>query len=341
MLHSIKAKLSERFKVDPATLAIIRNSTTGTNAILRGIEWQPGDHILCIGSIYGALDKTIDYIAETHPNAPQKTLLPITFPVTHDDMVAAFDQHVRKLKDEGKLVRLAAFDAISSHPGVVMPWERLVAKCREHGVLSMVDGAHAMGQIAIDLGTARPDFFVTNAHKWNFAHRGCAVLYVPFENQKLVPSSLPTSWGFRPKASRLSRPEAWQGQDFFLGWKDPGTDDYSPLLSLDTALEFQTVRLGGEERVRKYNRSLALLGGLRVSQILGTEILETNSEPTLTASMVNVRLPLVSRIIGTDASDWLWGQGGGEQYFFDTLSDDFATVSHTVAKEALRELSDP
>ncbi|CAO1635773.1 unnamed protein product [Parajaminaea phylloscopi] len=321
----IRKRLAQRFNVPANTLSLIKNSTTGTNAVLRGIEWQKGDYIVCFGTVYGALDKTIDYIADAHPHKPTKVHIDVIYPATHDEVVSLFKSKLESLKAEGHHVRLATFDAITSQPGVVVPWERLVAVCREAGVLSLVDGAHAMGQVPIDLGAVRPDFFVTNAHKWNFAHRGCAVFYVSLENQHLVPTSVPTSWGYRTKAQRLAQSEAEPGLDFVYNWTDPGTDDFTSFLTLDAAMTFQSERLGGEERVRKYNRSLALLGGHRVSQILGTEVLETSPEPTLTASMVNVRLPLATRTIGTDPVEWLRGSGGGEQFFFDTLTDDFAT----------------
>ncbi|CAO1621690.1 unnamed protein product [Jaminaea pallidilutea] len=339
-LKSILSRLAERFNVPAPTLALIHNTTTGTNAILRSFPWEQGDHVLAFTTVYGALDKTMDFVSETHPFAPVKIKIDVKYPRSHDEVVAAFETRLKQLKESGKRVRIAMFDAVTSHPGVVVPWERLTAICKQHGVLSLVDGAHAMGQLPVDLGAVQPDFFVTNAHKWSFAHRGCAVLYVPLANQSLVPTSLPTSWGFRTAEQRKSAPEKQPGDDWFAMWKDPGTDDVSSILSLGAALDFVQDRLGGEERVRRYNRSLALLGGWKVAQALGTEILENvdavgqtsssgdgkknDSGPSLTASMVSVRLPLVSRAIGTDASYWLWSKGG-EAYFFDTLADEFAT----------------
>ena len=74
----------------------------------------------------------------------------------------------------------------------------MVAICREAGVISIVDGAHSIGQeLDINLSEARPDFWVSvrplyllritvtmplfpkNCHKWLFSKRGSAVLYVP------------------------------------------------------------------------------------------------------------------------------------------------------------------
>lgn len=42
-----------------------------------------------------------------------------------------------------------------------MPWERIVQLCKEHDALSLVDAAHHLGQLPVDLGHVRPDFWVS------------------------------------------------------------------------------------------------------------------------------------------------------------------------------------
>lgn len=66
--------------------------------------------------------------------------------------------------------------------------ERCVELLREEQILSLVDGAHALGQIPIDLDACKPDFFFSNLHKWLYGHRGSTFLYV---DPKSVSFSLP------------------------------------------------------------------------------------------------------------------------------------------------------
>ena len=82
---------------------------------------------------------------------------------------------------------------------------------RQNDILSVIDGAHTIGQIPLDLKEIDPDFYVTNCHKWLYTPRGSAILYVPYKNQKGIHpavTSLFLHQGFVPEFS-------WFGtQDF-------------------------------------------------------------------------------------------------------------------------------
>lgn len=46
-------------------------------------------------------------------------------------------------------------------PSVLYPWEKVVTLCKKYGALSIIDGAHAIGQIPLDVKKADCDFFVS------------------------------------------------------------------------------------------------------------------------------------------------------------------------------------
>jgi len=58
-----------------------------------------------------------------------------------------------------------------------------------------------------------------------------------------------------------------------------------------TALEFREW-LGGEVEINRYCRDLAIRGGKRLAEILGTEEMDQTPNRELTLNMVNVKLPL-------------------------------------------------
>ena len=79
--------------------------------------------------------------------------------------MSAFASKIEEIEKSGGKVKLAIFDTVVSAPGVRLPFEQLTKLCREKGVLSLVDGAHGVGHVKLDLGALDADFFVSNCHK--------------------------------------------------------------------------------------------------------------------------------------------------------------------------------
>ncbi|KZP01385.1 PLP-dependent transferase [Calocera viscosa TUFC12733] len=213
--------------------------------------------------------------------------IPVLFPTTHSAFLAEFHSSLRSIpRHPGQKVSVL-IDAIASLPGVVLPWEEMVRVCREEGAWSVVDGAHQLGQVPLDLHGVDPDFWTANAHKWLLSKRASGVMYVPKRNQHLIQISLPISSGY--VSPHDEHPAAVGAARFTKLFEYTGTIDYVPLLSIGPALDF-LASLGGEVRINAYCHTLALQGGALVAEILGTSLLDPTGE--WTANMTNVLLPL-------------------------------------------------
>ena len=70
------------------------------------------------------------------------------------------------------------------------------------------------------------------------------------------------------------------------------TVDTTPYLCVPKALRFRQVAYSGEESIRHYCQDIAQIGGRRVAQILGTEVMQNSTRTLTNCSFVNVRLPL-------------------------------------------------
>jgi cysteine sulfinate desulfinase/cysteine desulfurase-like protein len=68
------------------------------------------------------------------------------------------------LTEQGQRPKIVVVvDTLSSLPGLLMPWERVVEFCKGHeNVWTLVDAAHALGQIVgINLNKTQPDFWIS------------------------------------------------------------------------------------------------------------------------------------------------------------------------------------
>jgi selenocysteine lyase/cysteine desulfurase len=143
-------------------VVVVPNATTALNTVLRNMQFQKGDKIVYFSTIYGAIEKTLQYMIES--TCVQMVEVKHTLPIADDDLLAHFQRTLDEHNVNGA-VKIAIFDTIASMPGIRSPFERLTEACRKNGILSLIDGAHGIGHIPLDLGKLQPDFFVTNCHK--------------------------------------------------------------------------------------------------------------------------------------------------------------------------------
>ncbi|KAG9315188.1 pyridoxal phosphate-dependent transferase [Chiua virens] len=290
-LNRVRERVAKFIGAAPDECVIVNNASHGIATILRNFDFHEGDILVGTTTTYGSVSQTLKYLADRPPH-PTLSTFNLQFPTTHAEIVRDFEQHIEQLTNTDHTVTridrkiIAVIDAIVSNPGVSLPWKEMVEICRKAGVISLVDAAHSMGQeLDIDLSEVQPDFWVSNGHKWLFSKRGSAILYVPKRNQHLIKSPIPT-----PVTYRSPYDDDYKGsQDFVMLFNWTGTIDYAPYLSIEAAMDFREW-LGGERKINEYTHTLAIAGGKRLAERLGTSVLDPDGE--LTLNMVNVELPL-------------------------------------------------
>jgi isopenicillin-N epimerase len=139
------------------------------------------------------------------------------FPATADGIVEAFRAALTPR------VRLAIVDHITSPTALVLPLERIIFELRRLGARILVDGAHAVGHVPLDLARLGADWYVSNAHKWLFAPKGTAFLYASSDAAAITAPLVVSHF------AAMGFPRAF---DYV------GTRDYSGWLALPAALRF-------------------------------------------------------------------------------------------------------
>jgi len=326
LLDESRAALAEHLKVPRDTVVYAANATTAFNIVLRNIAWSADglDEIIYFSTIYGGCGKTVDYIVDTRKNVTSRGI-ELTYPLEDAEIVALFHEAVKASKAAGRNPRVAIYDMVTSQPGVRFPFEAITEACRELGILSLIDGAQGVGMIDLDLGKLDADFVLSNCHKWLHTPRGCAFLYVPFRNQGLIRSTLPTSHGYVPLSTEgyfNPLPSVGEKSAWVKNFEFVGTVDNSPFVVVKDALKWREEVLGGEERIRAYLWKLAKEGGRRVAEILGTSVLENKAGTLSDCAMINVWLDV--NVADVDANAGQWAQ----QVLVDEYKTFIAIASH-------------
>ena len=231
LLASARERLAAYLGADAEHLVFVPNATTGVNTVARSLPLQPGDEVLATDHEYGACDATWRFVCERSGASYRRVEIPLPF--RRDEFVA------RMLAAVTPRTRVLFVSHVTSTTALTFPLAALCAQARERGLLTLVDGAHAPGQLALDLDRLGADFYTGNAHKWLCAPKGAAFLHARPEHHALLHA--PTvSWGYAAESAGHTGFDAYTGSTLLqrrLQWQ--GTRDITPWLAVPAAIDFQ------------------------------------------------------------------------------------------------------
>ncbi|XP_044503111.1 L-cysteine desulfhydrase [Mangifera indica] len=271
-------------------ISLVDNATTATAIVLQQIgrgfaegKFNKNDTILMLHCAFQAVKKSIQAYVMRAGGSIVEVQLPFPL-ISEEEIIREFRKGLEKGKENGKKVRLAIIDHITSMPCVVVPVSKLVKICREEGVEQVfVDAAHALGSVKIDVKEIGADFYVSNLHKWFFCPPSVAFLYCRKSD---------VSTGMHhPVVSH----EFGNGLPIESSWI--GTRDYSAQLVVPSAMEFVRRFEGGIDGIMTRNHKQVLKMGKMLAESWGTNL---GSPPELCAGMIMVGLPSRLRILSEE-----------------------------------------
>jgi isopenicillin-N epimerase len=186
--RTAREQLAAYLGTQPELLVYIPNATFGVNVIARSLDFQPGDELLTSTHEYGACDNIWSFLSQKTGLKVIQQEIPLPLPPQEELIDIIWAGVTAK-------TRLIFLSQISSPTAVRLPVEEICQRAREHGILTLIDGAHAPGQLDLNLAELQADFYTGNCHKWMLAPKGSGFLHIRPEHQNLV-EPLVVSWGW-------------------------------------------------------------------------------------------------------------------------------------------------
>jgi isopenicillin-N epimerase len=263
---AVRTNVAHALGVDAGEIAFARNATEALQSIISQYNrLQAGDTVLYADLDYPAMQMAMNGLAERRG----ATVVMIDLPelATRESLIAAYTQAL----DAHPRTRLLLLTHPSNKNGLMLPLRALTDLARARGVDTVLDAAHAFGQVPLSLRTTGATFAGVNLHKWVAAPIGVAALYI--------------------RQDALDRIDRAHGDDGPLDRIDSrihtGTTDFAAVMTVSDALEFQD-RIG-------IPRKAARLRYLRDSwvkparEITGVDVI-TPDDPELAGAISSFRL---------------------------------------------------
>jgi isopenicillin-N epimerase len=233
-------------------LVYVPNVTHGVNIVARSLALGPGDEILASDHEYGACNYTWELVCRK--NGATYIQQPLPFPVgSEEEMVEMLWQGVTPR------TRVIYLSHITAPTALRLPIEAICQRARRAGILTVIDGAHAAGQIPLDMQAIGADFYLGNCHKWMLSPKGAGFLFARPEVQHCI-EPLVVSWGYH------ATPQKTCGSQFldYLTWS--GTQDPAARLSVPAAIQF--MQENNWEQVQSGCKSLLRTALERIAELV-------------------------------------------------------------------------
>ncbi|MBK8144395.1 MAG: aminotransferase class V-fold PLP-dependent enzyme [Bacteroidetes bacterium] len=252
-LQQAREALSQYINCEADDLVLVTNPSYAVNAIAKSFPLQAGDEILTTSIEYGACDKTWNYYCKKAGAIYRRH--PVSFPIESSEQIV--EDFFKEVTANTKLIFISH---ITSSTALILPVAAICKRAKQLGIPTFVDGAHAPGQIPLNLRELDADYYTGACHKWMMTPKGCSFIYVRKSLQAAI-DPLIISWGYD---------SAQPGPSQFLDYHQMnGTRDFSAMLTIPKAIAF--MQENNWEAVAQQCRKMAQENAPRFCELLQVE----------------------------------------------------------------------
>jgi len=239
--ETARRRLASEFGADPEEIAITRNASESMQIAQECLDLQPGDEVVTTDQDYPRMLTTWDQ--RMRRDKIKVTRFQFEAPASQQDLYERFE---RAITPRTKVLH---FCHITNVTGQLFPVQRLARLARQRGILTMVDGAHALAHFPFKIRDLECDYYGTSLHKWLLAPTGTGLLYVRREH-------IAKSWPLQAVAERQS--------DTIRKFEQIGTTPAAPKAAINEAIAFHQA-IGAERKAARL-RYLTLRWANRLKQ---------------------------------------------------------------------------
>ena len=252
--QTFRVRMAQEFGCDPEEVALTRGASESLQIVQNGIDLKPGDEVLTTEQDYPRMLTTWDQ--RMRRDGIKVTRLQFPVPTTGDFLYNMFEKAITPR------TKVIHHTHITNLTAQLFPVQRIARLARSKGIVTIVDGAHALGQFPFKLRDLECDAYGVSLHKWLLAPIGNGMLYVRKE-------MIPRFWPLQ------AAPE--QQDDDIRKFESIGTHPWAIRAALGEALAYHQA-IGGERKAARL-RYLTLRWVNALKKYPRVQILTDMSEP--------------------------------------------------------------
>jgi isopenicillin-N epimerase len=180
-LTEVRAAVGRLVNAGPDEIAVTQNATMGMSFLANGLDLAAGDEVLSTDQEHAGGISGFRLLTKRRGVVVKE--LPIR-DVMDKGPQGIVQMFAAAMTPRTKVIMVSH---ITSGLGIVLPVKELSALAHERGALCLIDGAQAVGQIAVDVRALGCDAYAGSPHKWLMAPKGTGFLHI-------TKAALPRFW---------------------------------------------------------------------------------------------------------------------------------------------------
>src|SRR5262245_7043780 len=267
---------------DPDEIVLTRGATEALQTLIGGYnKLKSGDTVLYADLDYSEMKNAMRWLEIRRGVKAVKLTFPEPTserPLQESDILEFYE----KALSANPATKLLLLTHLNNLTGLIIPVARIAKIARDRGVDVILDAAHSVGQVELNLKELGCDFIGVNLHKWVGAPIGCGVIYI--------------------KKDRIGAIDPYMGKPSDTanidGRIDTGTLNFAAHMTIPAAIAFHNkIGTAAKEARLRYLRNLWVA---QARQMKGLIVL-TPDDPRMVAALTSFRLDGVTSTSANEA----------------------------------------